>query len=89
MLIEDVELLRSIILGVAAYFSARYLKNISEDISKATESIEKLNGKVAVVIERTETHSFEIELLRAKQDKLVEDVAVITTLVKVKTDDKH
>jgi uncharacterized protein YoxC len=87
MPIEDVELLRAIILAIAAYFSARYLKKISEDIGKATDSIEKLNSKVAVVIERTETHSFEIELLRAKQDKLVEDVAVITTLVKVKSND--
>jgi len=81
----DASLLQNIIMAVAGYFSVRYLKKVSEDITKATDSIEKLNSKVAVVIERTETHSFEIELLRTKQDKLVEDVAVITTLVKVKT----
>jgi uncharacterized protein YoxC len=86
MLIGDENILQSIIIAVAGYFSVRYLKKVSEDISKATESIDKLNGKVAVIIERTETHSFEIELLRAKQDKLVEDVAVITTMVKIKNE---
>lgn len=71
-----------IIVSVAGFFSAYYVKQLSESIREAVTSIKDLNQKVAVIIERTETHSHEIQILREKQDNLQSDVAHIKAHLK-------
>jgi FtsZ-binding cell division protein ZapB len=71
-----------IVVSVAGFFSAYYVKQLSESIREAVTSIKDLNQKVAVIIERTETHSHEIQILREKQDNLQSDVAHIKAHLK-------
>lgn len=76
--------LPNIILSVAGFFSVYYIRQLSESIKDAVENIKDLNSKMAVIIQRTETHAFEIELLRNKQDNLVSDIAMLKAQIKVK-----
>ena len=69
--------LSNIIIGVAAFFSTYYIKQLSDTIKEVTVSVKDLNSKVAVIVERTETHGHEIQVLRDKQDNLRSDVAHI------------
>ena len=66
-----------IVVSVAGFFSAYYVKQLSDSIKEAVEAIKDLNQKVAVVIERTETHGHEIQILRDKHDNIAHDVAQI------------
>jgi len=66
-----------IIVSVAGFFSAYYVKQLSDSIQEAVSSIKDLNSKVAVIIERTETHGHEIQILREKHDNIASDVAHI------------
>lgn len=71
-----------IIVSIAGFFSAYYVRQLSDSIKEAVSSIKDLNQKVAVVIERTETHGHEIQILREKQDNLQSDVAHIKAHIK-------
>lgn len=66
-----------IVISVAGFFSAYYVKQLSDSIREAVSSIKDLNSKVAVIIERTETHGHEIQILREKHDTIASDVAHI------------
>ena len=66
-----------IIVSVAGFFSAYYVKQLSDSIKEAVSAIKDLNSKVAVIIERTETHGHEIQILREKHDTMASDVAHI------------
>jgi hypothetical protein len=66
-----------IVVSVAGFFAAYYVKQLSDSIREAVDSIKDLNSKVAVVIERTETHGHEIQILREKHDNMASDVAHI------------
>ena len=66
-----------IIISIAGFLSAYYVKQLSESIREIVGSIKDLNQKVAVIIERTETHSHEIQILREKHDNIASDVAHI------------
>lgn len=66
-----------IVVSVAGFFSAYYVKQLSDSIREAVDAIKDLNQKVAVVIERTETHGHEIQILREKHDNIASDVAHI------------
>lgn len=66
-----------IVISVAGFFSAYYVKQLSDSIREAVSSIKDLNSKVAVIIERTETHGHEIQILREKHDNIASDVAHI------------
>lgn len=74
--------LANIILGVATFFAAYFLKNVAKNIEEITNSVKDLNNKMAVIIERTETHGHEIQILREKQDNLQSDVAHIKAHIK-------
>jgi outer membrane murein-binding lipoprotein Lpp len=74
--------LSNIILGVAAFLGAFFLKNLSKNIEEITISVKDLNNKVAVIIERTETHGQEIQILREKHDNIASDVAHIKAHIK-------
>jgi FtsZ-binding cell division protein ZapB len=71
-----------IAVSIAGFFSAYYVKQLADAIKEAVQSIKDLNQKVAVIIERTETHSHEIQILREKQDNLQSDVAHIKAHIK-------
>jgi hypothetical protein len=49
----------------------------------AVQNIKDLNAKMAIIIERTETHAFEIESLRNKQDNLVNDIALLKASIRI------
>lgn len=66
-----------IVVSVAGFFSAYYVKQLSDSIREAVIAIKDLNSKVAVIIERTETHGHEIQILREKHDNMASDVAHI------------
>lgn len=66
-----------IVVSVAGFFSAYYVKQLSDSIKEAVSAIKDLNSKVAVIIERTETHGHEIQILREKHDNIASDVAHI------------
>lgn len=66
-----------IIISIAGFLSAYYVKQLSDSITEIVSSIKDLNQKVAVIIERTETHGHEIQILREKHDNLSSDVAHI------------
>ena len=53
---------------LASFFGAFYIKQLTETIKTVSNSISSLNEKIAVIIERTETHATEISTLRAKQE---------------------
>jgi uncharacterized protein YoxC len=74
--------LSSIVLGIATFFAAYFLKNLSKSMEEITESVKDLNKKVAVIIERTETHGQEIQILREKHDSISNDVAQIKAHIK-------
>jgi hypothetical protein len=71
--------LSAIVLTIAGFFSAYFIKQLSDNVHNAVSSIQELNAKVAVIIERTETHGHEIETIRAKQDAMAVDIALIKT----------
>ena len=74
--------LSNLILGAATFFGAYFLKNLSKNIEEITQSVKDLNNKVAVIIERTETHGHEIQILREKHDNIASDVAHIKAHIK-------
>lgn len=69
--------LSDIILGFATFFGTYYVKQLSMSINEITYSIRDLNQKMAIIIERTETHGHEIQILREKHDNIASDVAHI------------
>lgn len=74
--------LPNIILGIAAFFGAYYVKELSHNLQQVTDSIRDLNQKMAIIIERTETHNHEIQILREKHDNIASDVAHIKAHMK-------
>lgn len=80
---ESIEL-SSIILSVAGFLSVYYIRQLSDSLKEAVQNIKELNSSMAVIIQRTETHAFEIEILRNKQDNLVNDIAMLKATIKVK-----
>lgn len=69
--------LQEVFSGVAIFLVAYYFRELSKDLKSAVASVEKLNTKVGVIIERTDTHTTEISTLREKTDTLTSDVAHI------------
>lgn len=67
----------NIVLGLAGFFGAYYVKELSHNLQQVTDSIKDLNQKMAIIIERTETHNHEIQILREKHDNIASDVAHI------------
>lgn len=69
------------IIGIAisalGFLLVFYFKQMNESAKEAVISIKRLNEKVAVVIERTESHQYEIERLRLRHETLITDVAMI------------
>jgi sarcosine oxidase gamma subunit len=76
-----VDLLFNLLIAAAGFLAANYLKDLSNNIREAVNSVKELNSKVAVIIERTETHAFEIDRLRSHQESMVEDLAVIKAVI--------
>lgn len=74
--------LSNIILGIATFFGAYFLKQLSKSMEDITYSVKDLNNKMAVIIERTETHNHEIQILREKHDNIASDVAHIKAHIK-------
>lgn len=63
--------------GVAAFLVVYYFKELSTDVKAAVNSIKELNGKVGVIIERTDRHDKEIDKLRTEVKEVSLDLAVI------------
>lgn len=76
-----IDLLFNLLIAAAGFLAANYLKDLSASIKDAVTSIRELNSKVAVIIERTETHAFEIDRLRTHQESIVEDLAHIKATI--------
>jgi FtsZ-binding cell division protein ZapB len=76
--------IQDIILGVASFLVIYYFKELSANVKNAVESVQELNGKVGVIIERTETHSTEIYNLREKAETMSSDVAHIKAHIGIK-----
>lgn len=64
------EMLIQVLLAVLGFFGVLTLNDVKNTIKEATKSIEELNIKVAVVIERTEHHAEEIEKIKDNQHRL-------------------
>lgn len=75
--------LEQIVLSAAGFFAAFYLKSLADSSRQVSESIKELNERVATVIERTETHANEIQILRLRQDDLIVDVAKLSAHNKI------
>lgn len=67
----------NILLSVLGFLAVYYFKELSSDIKEAVKSVNELNTKVGVIIERTDSHSNEIMAIKNKQDNIVSDVAHI------------
>lgn len=76
--------LQDVIVSVASFLVVYYFKELSTSVKDAVKSVEELNAKVGVIIEKTKTHSTEIEILRDKYDGLRSDVAHIKAHIDVK-----
>jgi FtsZ-binding cell division protein ZapB len=72
------------IVGTAAFLAVYFFRELNANVKEAVGSVKELNTKIAVVIERTETHSHEIVILREKQDNLQNDVAQIKAHIIIK-----
>lgn len=83
---KDYITLQDIILGVASFLVIYYFKELSENVKGAVESVKELNGKVGIIIERTETHSNEIHILREKAETMGTDVAQIKAQIGISKD---
>lgn len=66
-----------IVLSICGFLAVYLIRNMSESLKEMSEATKELNEKVAVIIERTETHGQEITYLREKQDNIISDVAHI------------
>lgn len=76
--------LANVVYSIAGFLAIYYFHDMAKSIKDAVKSIDDLNMKVGIVVERTETHSNEIEILRNKQDNLVADVAHIKAHIDVR-----
>lgn len=74
--------LQDVIVAVASFLVVYYFKELSSSVREAVKSIEALNTKMGVLVEKTKTHDSEIELLREKQDMMVSDIAHIKAHIK-------
>lgn len=75
--------LQDVIVGIASFLVVYYFKELSSSVKDAVKSVEALNAKVGVIIEKTKSHEYEIVILREKQDSLVSDVAHIKAHMEV------
>jgi uncharacterized protein YoxC len=71
-----------IVFSIATFFGTYFLNNLSKNIQEVTDSVKDLNKKMAIIIERTETHNNEIQILRQKHDNIASDVAHIKAHLK-------
>lgn len=69
--------LAQIIGAVAGFLVVFYFKELNSSVKEVVKSVQELNVKVGAIVERTENHTLEIEILRNKQDNLQSDVAHI------------
>lgn len=68
---------QEIIIALAGFFSAYYVKQMAQTLRDVVRSVNELNNNVATIIERTEHHGEEINKLRSTQEELLRDVAHI------------
>lgn len=66
-----------LLLGIGAFLSAYYFRELNSSVKDVVKSVQHLNTQMAVIIERTEIHSGEIESLRTKHDNFSTDLASI------------
>ena len=71
-----------VIVSIAGFLVVFYFKQFNDSIKEVVVNIKKLNEKMGIIVERTESHSYEIELLRTKNESLVADVAILKSRMK-------
>lgn len=66
--------LLQIALAVVGAFGVFILNDLKKSVEKATESVSELNTKVSVIIEKSERHDKEIDILKANDTILKEKI---------------
>ncbi len=68
-------------LGIIGFFLSFVVYSLRDVLIEAVHSIQELNIKVAVIIQKTEAHEEKINSLEGKHDKIYEDINSIKIAV--------
>lgn len=61
-----------VLMAIVGFFGVFILNDLKKSVEKATDSVNELNQKVSVIIEKSERHDKEIDALKENDEKFHE-----------------